>query len=172
VWASDLGSQEASRALWDRTVGEIRDACDRAQRLGITLAAEMHDDTLADTGSSSLRLLQAVDRDNFRLSFRVSGRPGKETAEERLAAVCEQIVHMHVVNFYNLTNGEAERPRRAPISEGLVDWYPLVERLTNHKYEGCYALEFAACEGDGKREALARDLSYLRSLFRLMGVQT
>lgn len=171
VWASDVGSAEASKTGWDRAVGEIRDACDRAQRLGIILAAEMHDDSLADTGASCLRLLEAVDRDNFRLNFQVSDRVRPETPLQRLNAVLPHIVHCHVQNFVNLTNGEGERVRRAPISEGLIDWQPLLERMTEKKYSGYYALEFAAREGEGKREALAQDLSYLKSLFKFMGVE-
>ncbi|NLO73929.1 MAG: sugar phosphate isomerase/epimerase [candidate division WS1 bacterium] len=170
VWASDVGAAEASRTLWDRTVGEIQEACDRAQRLGIVLAADMHDDTLTDTGESALRLLEAVERDNFRLSFHISGRPREETPEERLEAVCSHVVHVQVQNFSSLIEGEAERPRRASIADGLVDWYPLLERLAEGGYRGYHALAFAACEGDGKREALAQDLHYLKSLFKLMGV--
>ena len=170
IWASDVGSAEASRTCWDRTVGEIRDACDRAQRLEILLAAEMHDDTLADTGESCLRLLEAVDRENFGMNYQVSDRARPETPLQRLNAVLPHVVHCHIQNFVNLTNGEGERVRRAAISEGLVDWQPLLERLVDKKYRGYYALEFAAREGDGKREALAQDLSYLKSLFKLMGV--
>jgi 3-dehydroshikimate dehydratase len=170
VWASDVGSAEASKTGWDRTVGEIRDACDRAQRLGIILAAEMHDDTLADTGESAARLLEAVDRDNFRMNFQVSDRVRTETPLQRLNAVLPRVVHLHIQNYCQLTNGEGERVRRAAISEGLVDWGPLLERLVEKKYPGYYALEFAAREGEGKRESLAQDLSYLKSLFKLMGV--
>jgi len=170
VWASDVGSADAGRAGWDRTVGEIREACDRAQRMGILLAAEMHDGSLADTGESSARLLEAVDRDNFRVNFQLSVRPQQETPEQRLAAVLPYVAHVHLQNFFNLADTEGERLRRAPISDGLYDWSPLLETLTHHKYAGYYALECAARDGDLKREALAQDLTYVKSLFKLMGV--
>ena len=170
VWPSDIGSADASKTIWDRTVGEIREACDRASRLGITLAAEMCDDTLADTGESALRLLEAVDRENFGLTFHVSGRPRPETPEQRLEAVRNRVVNLHLQNFHNLTESDSERPRRAPIGEGLVDWYPLLEMLSESGYRGYHALEYACCEGNGKREALAADLGYVKSLFKLMGV--
>ncbi len=171
VWASDMASDRADASIWSRTVAEIREACDRAERLNIVLAAEMHDDTLADTGESSRRLVELVNRDSFRLTFQVSIRPRKESPEERLQWIHEFVVHLHVQNFYSLAAKEDEPLRRAPVSEGLIDYYPLLEMLYDNGYSGSYALEFAACEGEGKREALAEDLRYLKSLFKLIGKQ-
>jgi len=169
VWASDIGSDVATKAQWDRTVGEIQEACDRAARLNVTLVAEMHDDSLADTAASALRLLEQVDRDNFRLNFEVSTRLRSETPAQRLAAVLPFVVHTHLQNFSAYAGADGEKPKWAPISDGLVDYLPLLELLCDHGYQGCYALEFAAREGDGKRESLAQDLAYLKSLFRLLG---
>lgn len=169
VWASDIGSDVASKPQWERTVGQIQEACDCAARLNLTLVAEMHDDTLTDTASSALRLLEQVDRDNFRLNFEVSNRPRPETPAQRLAAVLPYVAHIHVKNFHAYAGADGERPKWAPISDGLVDYLPLLELLCDHGYRGCYALEFAWREGNGKRESLAQDLAYLKSLFRLLG---
>lgn len=169
VWASDVASEQAEDSIWSQTVAELQEACDRAKRLNIVLAAEMHSDTLTDTGESSRRLVELVNRDNFGLNFQASIRPRKESPEERLRQVRDFVVHTHIQNFYSLLTESSEPLHRAPVSQGLIDYYPLLEMLCENGYSGFYALEFAACEGEGKREALAEDLRYLKSLFRLMG---
>jgi len=169
VWASDIGSATATKRQWDQTTSQIQEACDRAARLGLVLVAAMHDDTLTDTADSSLRLLEQVDRPNFKLAFEVSHRPIAESPQERLLRVVDHIAHIHVRNFAAYAKENGERASWAPISAGLVDYFPLLDALAEHGYHGCYALEFAWREGNSKRESLAQDLAYLKSLFRLMG---
>ena len=169
VWASDIASATANKKQWDRTAGEIQDACDLAARLNLVLAVEMHDDTLADTADSSLRLLEQVDRPNFQLTFEVAHRPTEEKPEQRLARVLPHVVHIHLRNYASLAGEDGERVRWVAISEGVVDYLALIETLAEHHYKGCYALEFACREGNGKRESLATDLAYLKSLLKLVG---
>jgi 3-dehydroshikimate dehydratase len=169
VWASDVGAERASKKQYDKTVAEIQEACDRAARLNLVLAAEMHDDTLADSADAALRLLEAVDRPNFKLNFEVSHRATPEPPQERLSRVLDHVVHLHLRNFTTYATENGERANWAPLADGLVDYYPLLDTLATAGYQGCYAVEFACREGNGKREALAADLSYLRGLFKLMG---
>ncbi len=75
VWASDVASARATDEIWDRTITEAREACDRAAKMNVIFAAEMHDDTLADTGATARRLVEAVERDNFRLNYQPASRP-------------------------------------------------------------------------------------------------
>ena len=172
VWASDIGAAKATKKQWDQTVGQVQEACDRAARLNLVLAAEMHDDTLADSADSSLRLLELVDRPNFKLNFEVAHREVEEKPVDRLERVLEHVVHVHLRNFATHAGENGDRPQWAPISEGLIDYMPLLDLLVSSKYDGCYALEFACREGTGKRESLAADLTYLKSLFRLTGRTT
>jgi sugar phosphate isomerase/epimerase len=169
IWASDIASAKATRKQWDQTASEIQEACDRAARLSLVVAAEMHDDTLTDTADASLRLLEQVNRANFKLNFEVSHRPVEEPPRERLLRVLDHVVHLHLRNFSTYAGENGERANWAPISDGLVDYYPLLDTLAEHGYAGYYALEFACREGNGKRESLAQDLAYLKSLFKLMG---
>jgi 3-dehydroshikimate dehydratase len=169
VWASDVGSERATKKQWDHTVGQIQEACDRAGRLNLVLAAEMHDDTLADSSAAALRLVEAVNRANFKLNYEVSHRREAEDPVERLDRVLPHVVHVHLRNFCTYGGENGERPRWAPISEGLVDYAPILDRLMESDYRGCYALEFACREGNGKLESLAADLAYLKSLAKLRG---
>jgi 3-dehydroshikimate dehydratase len=162
VWASDVGSAKASETVWKTTVAEAREACERAHKMDVVFAAEMHGDTLADTGASALRLVEEVDRPNFRLNYQVAARPDEEDALQRLELVLPYIVHVHCQNFV-ATNGDPGY-KRVQMDEGYVDYRALLARLRKSGYDGHVAVEFAADEGDGKEASLQRDLEFLSSL--------
>lgn len=164
VWASDVGSAEASEAVWKKAVEEAREACNRCLKLGIVLAVEMHDDTLADTAAGALRFLEMVGCDNLRLNFQPSARSRKEKPAERLRKAVGYVVHCHAQNFKRLSRSEGEEPVRAPLRDGLVDYRDVVGKLRSAGYQGWIAVEFAHTEGDGKCQALADDLAYLCEL--------
>ncbi|MCX7598121.1 MAG: sugar phosphate isomerase/epimerase [Armatimonadetes bacterium] len=164
VWASDVPSAKASAALWEQVVTEAREAARRSRRLGIVLAVEMHDDTLCDTADSARRLVEEVGCDNLRLNFQVGARQGCEDPVERLKKVCDYVVHVHAQNFFQLSTANGDGPKRAPLGEGIVDYETLISLLRQRGYTGWISVEFASVEGDGKTEAIAADLAYLRRL--------
>jgi len=162
VWASDVGSARASDEVWEKTVGEAQEACDRAAKMNVVFAAEMHDDTLADTGASALRLVEAVDRPNFRLNYQPATRPDTEDPLARLELVLPHVVHVHCQNFVGLSADPGYR--RVQLDAGYVDYRALAQRLQQAGYAGHLAVEFAAEEGDGKEASLTQDLEFLCSL--------
>ncbi len=164
VWASDVGSAEASPQIWKKTVAEAREACQRCQKLGITLAVEMHDNTLADTADSTLRLIEEVGCDNFRVNYQPSAIEGMEDPIQRLEKVLPYVVHCHAQNFSCLGRPDGVAPQRSSLREGLIDYREIVERLLAADFKGWIAVEFAHTEGDGKFAALAEDLEYLTEL--------
>lgn len=160
VWASDVPSAKATPEVWEKTVAEAREACDRAAKMNVVFAAEMHDNTLADTGASALRLVEKVNRPNFRLNFQVSTN-FEEDQLERLEVVLPYVVHVHCQNF---VAGGSDGYTRVPISEGFADYKLLMDGLKAAEYTGHVAVEFAAEEGKGKESSLKRDLEYLSAL--------
>ncbi len=162
VWASDVPSAQASKAVWEATSRECQQACDQANKLGITLAVEMHTGTLADSAASARRLAESVKRDNLRLNYQTMPDIELQTPLEQLRAVMPYVVHVHAQNYACLT-GAAEG-RRASLADGTIDYQPLVRQLRESGYTGCIAIEFSWVEDERKREALAVDLMYLRSL--------
>ena len=166
IWASDVSSSQASAAVWTRTVREIREACDQAAKLGITLSAEMHDNTLADTGRGARQLVEAVGRGNFGLNFQISAYSDRgEAVDERLATVLPFVVHVHARNYLRLLlDGGGDVLERAPLGCGVIDYEGLVGQLLASGYDGYLAVEFAYAEGEGKREALLHDVTYLQAL--------
>ncbi len=162
VWASDVGSANANEEVWANTIAEAREACDRAAKMNVVFAAEMHDDTLADTGASARRLVEAVDRPNFRLNYQVASRPGVEDPLARLELVLPYVVHVHCQNFVGLNSDPGYK--RVPLDAGYADYRALAARLQEAGYAGHLAVEFAAEEGNGKEASLQHDLQFLSSL--------
>lgn len=162
VWASDVASANASAEVWKKTIEEAQEACDRAHRMNVVFAVEMHDGTLADTGASAKRLVEEVGRPNFRLNYQVASRSDVEHPLERLELVLPHVVHVHCQNFVTM-NGDPGY-KRVQLAAGYVDYKPLVQRLKASGYDGHLAVEFAAEEGDGKEASLKKDLEYLSSL--------
>ena len=163
VWASDVPSAKASPAVWEQTVAEARAACDRAANMNVIFAAEMHDNTLADTGPSARRLVEEIGRPNFRLNFQISTNC-EEDQLARLDAVLPYVVHVHCQNFRPGGCSSAAGHKRVPISDGFADYKLLMDRLKEASYTGQVAVEFAAQEGPDKEASLRRDLEYLSGL--------
>jgi len=163
VWASDVGSDEADDALWRRTIDEAGEAASRAAKMGLTLAVEMHSKTLCDTGATTRRLLDAVNCPAFGANYQASSRHRDETALERLELALPRVVHMHAQNFVPLNAG-SDRVERVGLADGIVEYGPLLGLLRKSGYEGFISVEFAPSAAADKREAIARDYHYLRSL--------
>lgn len=166
VWISDVPSRNASAEVWQNAVAQTHLACDRAAKLGITLVAEMHAGTLADTAPSALRLVTEVDRPNFRLNFQIAQTADGQTPEERLEMVLPWVAHVHAQNYERLVQHESDPVRRVPLSVGVASYPRLVGILRDAGYEGCIAVEFAHDETGDKLGALREDLAFLRSLCR------
>lgn len=166
VWASDVPSAKASEEVWENTVAEAKEACDRAAKMNVVFAVEMHDNTLADTGESAVRLIELVNRPNFRLNFQVSTNFSEDQLA-RLEMVLPYVVHVHCQNFVP-ANGSAPAGapgyKRVQMSEGFANYKLLMNRLKKAGYTGQVAVEFAAEEGPGKESSLKQDLEFLSAL--------
>ncbi len=164
VWASDIGSDQADDQLWRAAISEARQAAEQAAKLGLTLAIEMHDDTLADTADSALRIIEEVGSEALRLNYQPSAREGMEDPVERLEKVLPYVVHVHAQNFAKLAKRDGSPPARAPLGMGLIDYEQIVSLLLANGYNGAIAVEFAHVEGEGKKAALRNDLQFLTEL--------
>jgi 3-dehydroshikimate dehydratase len=163
VWASDVGSEEAEEGVWAETVRELREASASAAKMGMILAAEMHGNTLADTGESARRLVEEVDSEAFALNFQASSKAEEEKPMERLARVLPKVVHLHAQNYAPLA-GRGNRVERVALEDGIIDYRSLVSRLREAGYQGYLAVEFCPSNVKDKAYAIAQDYEFLRSL--------
>jgi sugar phosphate isomerase/epimerase len=135
-----------------------------AALMDITVAVEMHDDTLADTADSALRLLQDVGARNLGVNYQVARSPNAEDAHARLRAVLPYVVHLHAQNHRPSRRSLDGRTELAPLSRGLVDYRAIVRALHGAGYRGFVHIEFVPPSGGDKVKALAADYRFLRSL--------
>jgi 3-dehydroshikimate dehydratase len=107
IWAGTTASADASAAERAVVVRAVQDLADRAAPLGLELAFEHHDETLADTVGSTLTLLSEVDRPNVGTYWQP--RVGEDThaALEGLTAL---LPHVRAVHVFSWWPGHTRRP--------------------------------------------------------------
>ena len=164
VWASDVASNDASPEVWERTIDEAREASERASKLDMTLVAEMHANTIADTAQAAVQLVESVDHENFRLNFQASAVDDGQTPEDRLRMVLPWVSHVHAQNCESIASQGGPPANRAPLSSGIVDYAGLVRMLKDAGYQGCVAVEFAHDETGDREAALADDFRFLSTI--------
>ncbi|MFQ6097962.1 MAG: sugar phosphate isomerase/epimerase family protein [Armatimonadota bacterium] len=161
VWAGDRGSAEASRAYWDRVVEEMSHACDLASNLDIELAIEMHDNTLADTGESTVRLIEEVGAPNLKANYQASFRAGHDGPYERLEAVLPYVVNVHAQNYSHIAANPSRKLRMVSLERGVVEYERIVGMLAVNGYDGYICVEFVPPGARSKERALSRDRDFL-----------
>jgi 3-dehydroshikimate dehydratase len=164
VWASDVGSAQATEEVWRNAVSEAREACDRAAKLNTTLVVEMHAGTLADTGPSTVQLVEAVGRDNFKVNFQIASHKDGQSCEERLAMVMPWVAHVHAQNYVEIPQHPSDPLRRVPLATGVANYPILIGMLKEAGYQGAIALEFPYDNCEDRAAALGEDLQFLRSI--------
>lgn len=162
VWASNKGSPEATEVDWKNCLRDLEKACRKAEKMGITLAIEMHTKTLADRGETTRRLIEKVSLPNLKVNFQYGL---EDNLWERLDAVIPWVVNVHAQNFKKVsTNGSVKR-EISLISEGVIDYSLLFLRLKKAGFDGYFEVEFVA--GNSYKEkilSLKKDYKFLRSL--------
>jgi len=159
VWAGRTGSAEADEAQWGTVITGHRAFSDRASDLGITLVVEVHRGYLTDTAEGSLRLVEGVNRPNFRLNFQPMSAHSPARVMEEARKMAPYVTTVHAQNY-----PQAGQNRRVLISEGMVDYAGVVEELRRAGFDGYLEVEFVREEDP--EEALEADARFLRSLCR------
>lgn len=100
IWAGDVASNavraEQRRAIRDAT----RDAADQASAHGIELAFEYHDNSLADTPASTVRLLEEVDRPTVSTYWQPPIGMSDDDALRDFAEVLPHLAALHVFSWW------------------------------------------------------------------------
>lgn len=159
VWAGRTGSAEADEAQWGTVISGHRTFSDRAADLGIALVVEVHRGYLTDTAEGNLRLVEGVNRPNFRLNFQPMSSHSAERVLGEARKMAPYVTTVHAQNYL-----QAGQNRRALISEGAVDYVAVVAELRKAGFDGYLEVEFVREEDPEK--ALEADARFLRVLCR------
>lgn len=164
VWAGNCPSAQATSSQWQACLSDLQRMAEMAADRGLSLAIEMHGNTLADTGETTRRLLDQAGADNVLANYQPAFDPNLDEPFERLEAVLGRVANVHAQNMnYRTLDGET-RLVRVPIAQGLVDYAEVARRLKAHGYQGYLEVEFLP-EGElPKQQMLLQDVQYLRSI--------
>ncbi len=133
VWAGDRGSEAADQIWWHKVIEDSQRISTLAEKAGIVLSFEFHEDTLTDTSKSALQLLKMINRDNFRCYWQP---PMNLDFEERITGLKDitpwlsniHVYHYSVHGLRSLAEGEAEWSKYIRILESIPgDHFCLLE---------------------------------------------
>ena len=161
VWAHQKGSAQASPADWADCVRDARRACEMALPSGIALALEMHDNTLADRGDTTAKLIADCGLPNLKANYQPGFHPGSDEPVERLRKVLPHVANVHAQNFEAPLGGTVRTLKRSPLANGMIDYKPLAHVLKSAGYDGYIEAEFVS---EPARPWLEADYRFLRTL--------
>jgi len=99
-FSGQIGSEYATRKQWENGVEGIKHFAELAKKEGITIAIETHPNTLADTTTSILKLLEEINMENVRinLDFYNMWETEQKDPIEILDMLYPYTVHIHAKN--------------------------------------------------------------------------
>lgn len=155
IWAGDEPSAEVDEAKFDMIVMDVKTNAHLAQKNGMQLLFEYHQNTLTDTPESALRLLEAVDEANVKLVW----QPAESlTVEERINSLPKLdswIENIHVFHWKDYFH-------RYTLEEGNEEWFNYFEEISPSPLLEQFALlEFVK---DDSPEQMKQDAQVLKNL--------
>ena len=125
VWAGNTGSKAAREHVWREVTTGAQAAADLAKAMNVSISFEFQANTLNDTPESSLRLLDAIGRDNVFTYWQPDGRLLLDEQMEGLQQLYERLSNIHVFHW--------QKGRRMPLNEGEKDWRHYFHHLVRSK---------------------------------------
>jgi 3-dehydroshikimate dehydratase len=154
VWAGRLPSADADADHWDRVVQAANEVGGLAAKAGIDVAFEYHRNTLTDTRTSALRLLNSVDRPGVGTLWQPEPTRSEEDNLTDLATVLPRLRNIHVFSW------TPERDR-LPLATQAASWQRYLTLAGSAPGDRYALLEFVA--GDDPAQ-LATDAATLHEL--------
>lgn len=155
IWAGEEASKDIDDAKFRVIVLDIKANAHLAQKNGMILLFEYHQNTLTDSPESALRLLEAVDEANVKLVWQP---PENLTFEERINSLPKLdhwINNLHVFQWQDYFN-------RFTLEEGKEEWAQYFEQITPSPLLEQYALlEFVK---DDSPKQMKKDAETLKEL--------
>lgn len=158
------GSALASDAHYALAADALRSLGGTAAELGVTLALEIHMNTLHDTVASMARLLDQVDRQNVVATPDPGNMYATSTAErdpEALRRLGERIGYFH---FKNCAGEAGNYDYSVDLEHGDIDLFRYLQVLNDLGYTGDVCIEHVG-ELD-PRAVASRDIVYLRECMK------
>jgi len=170
-----VGSKIATSKQWEDGVTGIRTIADMAHRKGLEVFIETHPDTLADTTESTIRLLNAVGRDNVGIIcdlynlWEVEG----DNLFDSFKILYPYIRHLHLKNANTDTRikspfslvhvKDADLSTISYLDNGNVNYENYLNYLKKNNFSGYLSVEWF---GDDVETAAQHEYHYLKSFIK------
>ena len=152
-----------------RNAKAIAAVADLAAPQGISLALEVHQQSMADNSWSALHLLELVDRANFGINpdlgniYWVYDEP-EETTQDAIVALAPHAIYWHCKNLIRTHVPDLRRSffARVPLPDGDVDYRFAISAMAEASYQGFLMVEGARA-GDQLHQD-RRSFEYVKQL--------
>ncbi len=170
VWPGWIESAKADSATVEKAAKWMQKSADYAKEKGILIFIEMHHGTLCDRADASLRLLELIGRDNVGLTLDPVNlyQVPENYTHETVRKLKKHIFNVHIKDIVKLDSGNhpysfeygfyaghigrftpvhfEEREKKQyfthrRILQGGVDWYGVIDALTEIGYDGALVVE-------------------------------
>ena len=134
IWAGNKGSEDADGMWWSKVINESRRISELAEKVGIMVAFEYHNNTLTDTSGSACRLLKEVDCRNTGCYWQP---PEGLDVDLRIHGLMQIIPWLNNIHVSHCVSNEI-----IPLADGIGEWQKYMEVLKNVKGDRFCMLEF------------------------------
>ena len=153
IWQGDCSSQKAGKEKLQAMVNETRILADIADKKGLIVAFEFHQNTNNDNGKSAVAFLQAVNMVNVKTYW----QPFSTDADtENLQAVLPYLVCVHIFEWN-------ENGHRYSLKHGVDKWRGFLKIIENSNAEPYLIMEFVKHDS---RYQFAKDVKTLRQMLK------
>jgi sugar phosphate isomerase/epimerase len=147
-------SQGASRTASEHDFAEharhLREAGQRAADVGVTIAIEVHQGSIADNSAATLHLLDLVGLKNVGANPDLGNiywhyEHPEETSEAAIVALAPRAVYWHCKNLHRAHVPDLNRSffQRVPLPDGDIDYRFAIAAMQDAGYSGYLAIEGA-----------------------------
>lgn len=157
VWGGNCGSADAAEDQWTLAIDGFKTFCDKAADKGMALAVEMHGNRLSDTVDGCVRLIEGVQRDNFRMNFQPMFTDTPEQTLDAAQQIAPFVSTVHAQNYVTVGKNT-----RSLVSDGLIDYNTVIGIFRSVGFDGYLEVEFV--KEETPVDALKADAAYLRQL--------
>lgn len=150
LWCGNKNSQDYTEEESQALFSICKEAALIAERSGVVLCMECHNNTYTNTKESAYRLMQAVGSKNFRMYWQPNQYRAKAENLEYAALLAPYTEHLHVFNW--------EATEKYPLREAVDQWKKYVACFPDGRY--CL-LEFMP---DDRLASLQEEVRALREI--------
>ena len=162
-------SQLASYQDFERTASILHEAGERAVGAGLEVTVEVHQLSIADTSTSTLKLLEMANSDHVFANPDLGNilwhyDEPEESSEDAIVALAPHSKYWHCKTLQRVHVPELDRAYfiRVPIPDGDIDYRFAINAMIDAGYEGYFALEGTNTGDHISKDA--RSVQYVRKI--------